>query len=219
MSNRVAFFIVEYDVLGILLWTIGVGLLTTALSLSEKMQAGIGIWMAALLVGGSLAIVSLVAWEVWLNNGLKTKKSTEHQFMNHENPRQKEHNNSIRIPNSRTLHEHVTILGPAGLGPAGQVAAQISARIIASQGPVNRTKWWRFGSFRERSHPLFRTRLLKRRTIPLGCLIGSLAGFAMKAGAWAVWERPENLPLDYKKVVEFIQGKEVLANVYNPVYS
>lgn len=192
LSNKLTLFSIELDLFGLFLWTIGAGLITTVLSLSEKMQAGIGMWMGVLLVGGSLTIIALVVWEVWLNNGLKA------------------------IGRNVTLDERTTIHGPAGYDSVSLdcVAAQISARIPASQDVRKVTRWRVHGS-RERSRPLFRTRLLKRRTIPLGCLIGFLANFSMRIGVWAVWERPELLPFDYRQLVESVQEGEILTNVYD----
>lgn len=214
--NRVALFSIEYDALGVLLWTVGVGLLTTALSLSEKMKAGIGTWMARLLVGGNLAIITLVAWEMWLNSGLNIARNlTRQEIPTHEHPaRQIDHSYTENHINA-AADERTMIPGPAGYDPvsADQLAANMSARIVASQDPRRRTRWRGFGYCRGKSHPLFRTRLLKRRTILLGCLIGFLANFAIKVGAWAVWERPEHLPLNYGQLIQFVQGNEMLANV------
>lgn len=190
LSNKLMLFGIELDLLGLFLWTIGVGLLTTVLSLSEKMQAGIGMWMGVLLVGGGLTIIALVVWEVWLNNGLKA------------------------MGRNVALDERTTIHGPAGYDSVSvdYMAAQISARILAFQDTRKVARWRVHGS-RERSSPLFRTRLLKRRTIPLGCLIAFLANFSMRIGAWVVWERPELLPFDYRQLVESVQGGRILTNV------
>lgn len=202
-SNRLALFGIEYDSLGVLLWTIGVGLLTTALSLSEKMQAGIGVWTAVLLVGGILTIIALVAWEVWLNNGLKSiKRLAMQESLCRELPtRLINHCGDTEGSSNVALDDSVL------------VAAQISARIVASQDPRKVARWRGPNSTRERGHPLFRTRLLKKRTIPLGCLVGFLANFSMRTGAWTVWENPEYLPPDYRQLVEFVQRGEILTNV------
>lgn len=216
-TNGLALFGVEYDSLGVLLWTVGVGLLATALSLSEKMQAGIGMWVVALLVGGGLAIIALAMWEVWLNGGLKTTK----RLASSENPVRLIDHSQTGSSSNTALDERTTICRPAEYDSASVdlVAAQISARIVASQDPRKAVRWRAFGSYRERSRPLFRTRLLKRRTIPLGCLIGFLASFSMRTGTWTVWERPENLPLDYRQLVEYVQGGELLTNVCDIVWN
>lgn len=214
-----SFFGIELDFLGILLWTVGVGLLTTALSLSEKMQAGIGMWMGVLLVGGGLTIITLVVWEVWLNNGLKTIRRLERQktlYSGHP-VRLIDHYRHTGSSSNVALDERTAIHGPAGCDSVSvdRVAAQISARILESQDTsMVQAKWRGLSSCRQRSHPLFRARLLKRRNIPLGCLIGFLANFSMRTGSWVVWERPELLPLDYRQLVEFVQGGEILTNVY-----
>lgn len=212
-SNRLKLFSIEYDYLGVLLWIIGVGLLTTALSLSEKMQAGIGVWMAVLLVGGSLTIVALVAWEVWLNNGLKsTRRLARQESLYHKHPaRLINHCTQTGSSISAVLDEHTTIHEPTGYDSA--LVAQISARIMASQDPRKVARWRGHNSTRGRSRPLFRTRLLRRRTVPVGCLIGFLANFSTRIGSWTVWERAEHLPLDYRQLVEFVQGGEILTNV------
>lgn len=217
-SNKLLLFGIELDLLGVLLWTVGVGLLTTALSLSEKMQAGIGMWMGALLVGGGLTIIVLVVWEVWLNNGLKTIRRLERQrALSSGHPaRFIDHCSHTGSSSNVALDERTAIDGHTECDSVlvDRVATQISTRILASQDASKVARWRGLSSCRERSHPLFRTRLLKRRTIPLGCLIGFLANFSMRTGSWVVWERPELLPLDYRQLVEFVQGGEILTNVY-----
>lgn len=215
--KRVKLFSVEYDCLGMLLWIIGVGLLTTALSVSEKMQVGIGIWMMVLLLGGSLGIILLVIWEVWLNTGLREanvygrREIRRFENLTQQGDRPTEVSWNV-LPGERT-----TMPGPAGYDSVSvdRVTAQLAARIVALQEPGGLMyRRAGFGACRKKSHPLFRARLLKRRTIPLGCLIGFLANFATKIGVWSVWDRPESLPAEYRELIEFVQGKNLLVNVF-----
>lgn len=163
-------------------------------------------------------MIALVVWEVWLNNGLKTIRRLERQktVCSGHPARLIDHCSHTGSSSDVALDERTAIHGPTGCDSVSvdREAAQTPARIPASQDTGGVAGWRGFSSYRERSHPLFRMRLLKRRSVLLGCLIGFLANFSMRTGSWVVWERPELLPLEYRQLVEYVQGGDILTKVY-----
>lgn len=210
--RRLSLLSCELDLLGIFLWSLGMGPLATTLSMSEKMQIGIGMWVVALVIAGCSFIMLLALWEVWLNKGLKTTHKARRQARR-----------APRVTWGALPGERVMMMGPAV--PVGynsismeQAAAELSVRIAESQDQ-GKLKTWRklYNSYREKCHPLFRERLLRTFTLPLGCMIGFLTSFAMKIGSWSLWDRPETLPISYRRIIESLQGGHTLMNVCFPI--
>ncbi|KAI5837234.1 hypothetical protein DFP73DRAFT_620024 [Morchella snyderi] len=197
----------ELDIVGMFLWYLGMGLLSAMLSVSVEMQTGMGMWVPAVVTFGSLCIMLLVLWEVWLNKGLKTT---------HKAPRQAQR--APRVTWGALPGERVMMMGPAV--PVGynsismeQAAAELSVRIVESQNQGKLKTWRKFyNSFGEKCQPLFRERLLTTFT-SVGCMVGFLASFAMKIGSWSLWDRLETLPTPYRRIIESLQGGYSLMNV------
>ncbi|KAH8146541.1 uncharacterized protein LAJ45_09487 [Morchella importuna] len=123
--RRLSLLSCELDLLGMFLWSLGMGPLATTLSMSEKMQIGIGMRVVALVIAGCSFIMLLALWELWLNKGLKTTHKARRQARR-----------APRVTWGALPGERVMMMGPAA--PVGynsismeQAAAELSVQFTS----------------------------------------------------------------------------------------